>query len=92
MGQCTHTHLIIHELQREGGLAHSSTAHHDHLMEGQWWGPFTLIGSHDLVNWWAGNKAGSGSTGQVSGSKKHFNPRKYLYVDPLRSLPRSWTN
>lgn len=28
------THLVVHELQGEGGLAHPSAAHHDDLVQG----------------------------------------------------------
>lgn len=31
-GKCTH--LVVHELQGEGGLAHPSAAHHDDLVQG----------------------------------------------------------
>ena len=39
-------HLVIHELQREGGLPHSAAAHHDHLMEGQRGLVLVLAGGH----------------------------------------------
>lgn len=44
--RCEVSHLVIHELQREGRLPHSPTAHHDHLVQSQRVLAFGLRGCH----------------------------------------------
>lgn len=41
------SHLVVHELQGEGGLSHSTAAHHDHLVESQRGLALVLAGGHD---------------------------------------------
>lgn len=41
------SHLVVHELQGEGGLSHSTAAHHDHLVESQRGLALILAGGHD---------------------------------------------
>lgn len=43
-------YLIIHELQGEGRLAHTSAAHHDHLVQGQGALVFSFTGRHVWSN------------------------------------------
>lgn len=45
------THLVVHELQREGRLPHATAAHHDHLMESQRGLALVLAGGHDSGLW-----------------------------------------
>lgn len=41
------SHLVVHELQREGRLPHAAAAHHDHLVENQRGLALVFAGGHD---------------------------------------------